>query len=113
MAARQGVRVSDFQAYLATIISPILTTKPSARALFAPGGALRKGGDMMVNAGLGDTFEALAREGARLFTEGEIGQAIIGQSAEGGGHLTLEAGSYTQLKLPASSGLNVRRVARQ
>ncbi len=90
MAARQGVRVSDFQAYLATIISPILTTKPSARALFAPGGALRKGGELMVNAGLGDTFEALAREGARLFTEGEIGQAIVRQSAEDGGHLTLE-----------------------
>lgn len=94
-AARAGVKVSDFQAYLATIISPILITKPCARAVFAPGGTLQKGGDEMRNPGLADTFEALAREGARLFTEGEIGQAILRQSREEGGHLTAEdLGAY-------------------
>ena len=87
-AARQGITVTDFQAYLATIISPILTTKRCAREVFAPDGPLLKGGEIMHNPGLGDTFEALAQEGARLFTEGDVGQSIIRQSREDGGHLS-------------------------
>ncbi len=89
-AARKGVKVSPFQAGLFQIISPILISNPCARAIYAPGGELLKAGEVLLNLALGDSLEALAAEGAELFTKGEIGQAILAQSKDQGGHLHLE-----------------------
>lgn len=89
-AARDGVAMTDFHAYLFTIVSPILTASDSARAYFAPGGELLKGGEIYRNPEFAATLEGLAEEGPRLFTEGEIGQAIVAQSRDHGGHLTLD-----------------------
>ncbi len=88
-AAREGVEMSPFHAYLFTVIAPILTASPEAAALFAPGGRLLGAGDIYRNPELASTLEALAREGADLFIHGEVGRAMVRQSEEGGGHLTL------------------------
>ncbi len=88
--ARAGVAMTEFQAYLFTIIEPILTATPNAAKYFAPGGRLLAGDDIYRVPEFADTLEALAQEGSRLFTEGEIAQAIVAQAREHGGHLTLD-----------------------
>lgn len=88
--ARDGVAMTEFQAYLFTIIEPILTATPNAAAYFAPGGRLLAGADIYRVPEFADTLEALSREGSRLFTEGEIAQTIVAEARENGGHLTLD-----------------------
>ena len=89
-AAKQGFPLSAFQAYLFTVIAPILTESAEARAIFAPGGTLMTAGETFRNEGLAETLAWLAEDGARLFTDGDIGQSIAVQSRDRGGHLTLE-----------------------
>ncbi len=89
-AARSGMRLTRFQAYLFGVIAPILTASNCARATFAPGGRLLGEGEVLKNTGLAKTFERLAEEGESLFIDGEIGQAICAQSQAEGGHLTVE-----------------------
>lgn len=87
-AGRAGFLLNAFQAYLFTVIAPILKESEGARALFAPGGKLLEAGDTFRNEGLAETLAWLAEDGARLFVDGDIGQAIAAQSRELGGHLT-------------------------
>jgi gamma-glutamyltranspeptidase/glutathione hydrolase len=89
-AARDGFRLNDFQAYLFTVIAPILTASPGVAAVFAPGGKLLEAGETFRNPGLAETLAWLAEDGARLFVDGDIGKAVAAQSAALGGHLTLE-----------------------
>ena len=84
-AARDGVEVSPFHAYLHTVIPPILTATPGISRYFAPEGTLLKAGEIYRNPELAQTYEALAREGADLFVHGEIGKAILRLSQENGG----------------------------
>lgn len=89
-AARDGVEVSPFHAYLFTVVAPILTATDGARACFAPNGHLLQAGETYTNGELASTLSALAEEGPRLFIDGEVGQAIIAQSTEQGGQLTAD-----------------------
>jgi gamma-glutamyltranspeptidase/glutathione hydrolase len=89
-AARQGFPLSTFQAYLFTVIAPILTACEGVGKIFAPGGEPMKAGETFRNEGLGETLEWLAEDGARLFTEGDVGQAIAAQSRDLCGHLRAE-----------------------
>ncbi len=90
LAARDGVIVTSLHAYLYTIVAPILTASTSAASCFAPGGKLLGTGDTYRNAEFADTLDCIAREGARLFTQGEVAQSMVEQSLDLGGHLTLE-----------------------
>ena len=76
LAARDGVTITDLHAYLYTIVAPILTASESSRQYFSPRGKLLCAGDVYRNAEIADTLDCLAREGPRLFTEGEVAQAI-------------------------------------
>lgn len=88
-AARDGVEVTPFVAYLMTLVAPIYLTTAAARGLFGgEGGGPKRTGDRMFNPDLGDMFESLAREGEALFYRGDVARAIARQSAELGGHLT-------------------------
>ncbi len=86
-AARAGFPLSDFQAYLFTVIAPILTASPSVARIFAPGGKPMEAGATFRNEELADTLEWLAKDGARLFVDGDVGQAIVAESQSLGGHL--------------------------
>ncbi len=86
-AARAGFPLSDFQAYLFTVIAPILTASPSVARIFAPGGKPMEAGATFRNEELADTLEWLAEDGARLFVDGDVGQAIVAESRNLGGHL--------------------------
>jgi gamma-glutamyltranspeptidase/glutathione hydrolase len=89
-AAREGVPILPMQAYIATIVAPILLASAPARALFAPSGSLRQAGDVFANADLADTLAALAEGGPDYFIDGAAGQAMIAQAEAFGGHLTVE-----------------------
>ncbi len=89
-AARSGFPLTSFQAYLFTVIAPILKASEGVRKIFAPGGKLLEAGGTFRNEGLGETLEWLAEDGARLFIDGDIGQAIVAQSRDLGGHLTAD-----------------------
>ncbi len=84
--AKGGYALSTFQAGLTRIVEPILTATDDARALFTSNGELHGANEMLTNGALADALEALAREGVRLATEGEIAAAML--EAASGGHLS-------------------------
>ena len=86
-AARSGVPMSGFHAYLFQVIPSILKASPEAEALFAPHGDMLGEGEIYRNPDLADTLEALVREGPGLFSHGEVARAILRQSDELGGQL--------------------------
>jgi gamma-glutamyltranspeptidase/glutathione hydrolase len=83
-AARQGFPLSAFQAYLFTVIAPILNATEGVARIFAPGGTLLKAGETFRNPDLAETIEWLAEDGARLFLDGDVGQAIVREQRDGG-----------------------------
>ena len=87
-AARKGFPLSDFQAYLFTVIAPILTASPGVAEIFAPGGKPMRAGAIFHNEGLAECLEWLAEDGARLFIDGDVGETIFNQAHEQGGYLT-------------------------
>jgi len=87
-AARQGFPLTAFQAYLFTVITPILTASPGVARIFAPGGKPMTAGGTFRNAELADTLDWLAEDGARLFVDGDVGKAIVAESESLGGQLT-------------------------
>ena len=70
------------------MIAPILTASAGVARIFAPDGKLMTAGETFRNAELAETLEWLAEDGARLFVDGDVGQAIVAQSRALGGHLT-------------------------
>lgn len=86
-AAKEGVRITAFQAYLLGVVRPILTDDAETAALFSGAQGLLREGETMRNERLADAMDALAREGPRLATQGEIAQAMVRLSHERGGHL--------------------------
>ncbi|MGH6866629.1 MAG: gamma-glutamyltransferase, partial [Methyloceanibacter sp.] len=87
-AARAGFPLSAFQAYLFTVIAPILTASEGVAQIFAPNGKLLTAGETFRNEDLAETLEWLAEDGARLFVDGDVGTVIAAQSSEDGGQLT-------------------------
>ncbi len=89
-AGRAGFPLSEFQAYLFTVIAPILTASEGIAKIFAPSGKLMQAGETFRNEGLAETLAWLAEDGARLFLDGDVGKAIVAQSQAFGGHLTYD-----------------------
>jgi gamma-glutamyltranspeptidase/glutathione hydrolase len=89
--ARDGLAVRELDAYVCRVVGPVLLAGAESRAIFTgPHGELLKAGDWHRQPELAQTFEALAAEGAALFTVGELGQRLIAACREGGGQLAEE-----------------------
>ncbi len=89
-AAREGVRITEFQASLGRIIAPILEATPASRALMCgENGRPLPAGSIYRNPALADVLEVLGHEGPRFVTEGEVARALMAHAGEGG-HLTGE-----------------------
>jgi gamma-glutamyltranspeptidase/glutathione hydrolase len=89
--AREGVTLSEFQAFVLAAVSPIFTADARARELYGdPGreGAVAAAGSSVRLPRLADVLEVLAVEGDDLFYRGEIGRTIVDRCASGGGQLT-------------------------
>ena len=87
-AARGGFPLTAFQAYLFTVIAPILNATAGVARIFVPGGTLLKAGETFSNPDLAETIEWLAEDGVRLFLDGDVGQDMVRQQHDGGGYLT-------------------------
>ena len=89
--AREGHRMNALQAYILDVVSPIYLATESSRAMYgsdARPGSLKAEGEWLVQRELGDTLEALGREGEALFYGGELAQRMAAQS-QGRGLLSL------------------------
>lgn len=91
-AAREGMQLNALQAYIFSIVSPILTATDEVAKVFSGNGTgqLIGEGELFRFPQLADTLEVLAIEGDDLFYRGEIAQRIAACCAEGGGHLCQE-----------------------
>ena len=58
-AAREGVRLNGGQAYIAEILTDLLTSTPECTALWAPDGHVLREGELLRNPDLGDALERL------------------------------------------------------
>lgn len=89
-AARHGVTVNAFQAYIFSLVHPIYMT-PSARPFFESSkltAQIMTEGETFSFPDLADIMEMLAIEGDDFFYCGEIAQRAAQMCATGGGHLT-------------------------
>lgn len=98
--ARVGVEVTEYQAHISTVLRAIVTLNPETTALVAAEplpddrhdpGALRPAvaGETIRNPELADAFDALVREGAPWFYQGEPAQRLVADCRAHGGQLTL------------------------
>ncbi len=83
-AAREGAEVTPYQAELGRIVGAILGASPEAEALFFDDGAPLNEGKIYRNPELADVLEVFAAEGARFVTEGEVAQALLSLTDQGG-----------------------------
>jgi len=83
-AARQGVDVTPFQAYLGAVVGPILSASAEARALFAPGGRPHPAGAIVRNPDLAGFLSDLGAKGMAAYAQGVVPSIIAGQER---GHL--------------------------
>lgn len=89
-AAREGVVVSPMQAYVASILAPILEATEPARAVFAPGGGVASGGEVQRLPELADLIEELAVAGPDPFYRGKVAAKVDRACRTRGGHLKRE-----------------------
>ncbi|MEM7621026.1 MAG: gamma-glutamyltransferase [Pseudomonadota bacterium] len=87
-AAQQGVTIDKFNAYLLTVVAPILTYTSEVAGYFAPDGQLLKQQETYKNPELAECFEILGSQGLRAASDGPIAQAMLSQSKDLGGQLT-------------------------
>ncbi|MBQ61899.1 MAG: Gamma-glutamyltranspeptidase [Gammaproteobacteria bacterium] len=86
--ARHGATVTEMQAYLFDVVSPIYRATESARKSFVGIiGNLPREGELFRRPELADTIEGLVQEGERFFYVGEVARSI-GEVCGNGGYLT-------------------------
>ncbi|MGH2878875.1 MAG: gamma-glutamyltransferase, partial [Solirubrobacteraceae bacterium] len=88
--AREGAPLNAGQAYIVEILGELLRSTPECAALWAPGGALLKEGELLANPELADALERLGRDGAQPFYEGDIADAVCRWLGERGGSIRRE-----------------------
>jgi gamma-glutamyltranspeptidase/glutathione hydrolase len=85
--ARDGVAVTAGQAYIFTVLEPILVEYAETRELYAPAGRMLREGELFRFGDLADALELYAAEGAEPFYRGDVARAISGWVSERGGTL--------------------------
>ncbi len=88
--AREGVILNAGQAYVAQILSVLLTSTPECAALWAPEGRVLGEGDALRNPDLGEALSRLAEEGPEPFYSGDIAGAVAAWISAAGGSITLD-----------------------
>jgi gamma-glutamyltranspeptidase/glutathione hydrolase len=88
--AREGVRVTRQQAFIFSILEPILTAEPEGREIYAPQGRRLAEGDVFRSEELAEALERFGAEGSEPFYRGELATAISDWVLERGGTLSAE-----------------------
>ncbi len=89
-AARAGVEVVPLQAFLFTVLEPILRATPECAELYAPGGRLLGEGERIRLPELADLLDRLGAEGPGFLYSGDVASAVSAWVLERGGLLTAE-----------------------
>jgi gamma-glutamyltranspeptidase/glutathione hydrolase len=98
------VPLSGLQAYLFTLIEPILTLTPEARAIFAPEGRLLQASEPLKNPDYAGFLKRLPNEGADAFYAGKTARRLAEYLQERGGLVTEEdLAALRPLEDPAAS----------
>jgi gamma-glutamyltranspeptidase / glutathione hydrolase len=113
--ARDGLAVTELQAYLFQIVGPIYMAGDASREIFESQivpGDLRRAGETMRNRAFADTLDALAREGVDLFYKGDIAARIAADCRNDGGSLVAEdlAGYRVVKRRPLAVGYGRTRI---
>ena len=87
--ARNGVKMTAFQAYCFQILEPILLANAAVRQIYTRDGKLLQAGMQLVMPELAETLSYLVAEGSQGFYQGEIAQRLVKDCQEQGGHLTI------------------------
>ncbi len=95
-AARGGVTITEFQHFLSTVVSPILTATDGVRGLFAPDGELLAAGAPLVNPALADALTILA-ESPDLMNNPVVDAILASQ--KDAGNLTAEDFSLYEARI--------------
>ena len=88
--AEEGVAVNAQQAYIADILTGILTSTPECAALWAPHGEVLREGDVLRNPELAGALRRLGAEGAAPFYSGDIAAKVSDWVTARGGTLGRE-----------------------
>ena len=88
--AREGAVVTEAQAYIVDILSPISSQTPAARAIFSPGGRPLRAGERVRTPDLAETLERLGRDGPDPFYRGDLAAAVVEHLRERGGMVSRE-----------------------
>ncbi len=85
---RLGFQIGPEMAYITSILAPIIDLTPAVQAIFRPGAANPKDGDILHNPKLADFLEAVGRKGPGLF-DAVVGPALLrGFGPKHGGLIT-------------------------
>ena len=87
--ARDGIELTEGQAYLHDILDPILRHTDEGHAMYSLNGNRLVAGDRLVLPDLGQTLERLAEHGADDLYRGELARALSSHLREHGGEITL------------------------
>lgn len=90
--AKNGVKLTPFQAYVHDLLTHVLLSTADSRAIFAnaTGDEIKRAGDILINRDLADFMEVLAIEGIDLVYRGEVATQIANDMANQGGFITRE-----------------------
>ena len=95
--ARNGLPLAPLQSFILEAVAPIYQWSPASRALFdspSEAGKTLRPGEVLALPELADLFEALAREGAGLFYQGEVARAIATANENGGAVTAADMAAY-------------------
>lgn len=88
--ARNGVTVTDELGFILEIIGPIFTLDPGLQKAVSVDGRFLKPGETMDYSHVAPLLEAISREGAAAFYEGDVATAMEAASREFGGLISRE-----------------------
>jgi gamma-glutamyltranspeptidase/glutathione hydrolase len=86
--AREGIVLSEHQAYVIGLLEPINTLTPEGSALYAPDGRSPLAGERLANPDLAAFIEDLAGGGEGSLYSGDLARRITDDMRRGGGLLT-------------------------
>ncbi len=110
--AREGIEVSAMQAFLFTVLEPILTATDEGRAIYAPEGRLLRTGERICLPDLAGLLERLGADGPAFLYTGEVAAAASEWVLERGGLLTRDDLSTYRVveRAPARASYRGRQV---
>jgi gamma-glutamyltranspeptidase/glutathione hydrolase len=97
--ARRGFRAGGYLCDLISNATADIARFPATAATFLPGGHPPKAGDLIIQAELAESLQAIAQAGPDLLYNGALGQTIVDDMQRNGGLLTMaDLRAYTTIR---------------